>query len=57
MLHLESPFHCGCQKPDNTSGIKMLHQMCVRVAVVALGLVLMVCYDEKMRETGLIMQG
>ena len=34
-------FHCGRQKRDNTSAIKMLHQMSVQAVVVALGLVLL----------------
>ena len=44
MPHPKYLFHCGRQKRDNTSAIKMLHQMCVWVAVVvvALGLVLTV---------------
>ena len=40
MPHLKYLFHCGRQERDNMSAIKMLHQMSVRVAVVALGLVL-----------------
>ena len=34
MPYLKYLFHCGRQKRNNTSTIKMLHQMCV-VAVVA----------------------
>ena len=40
MPHLMCLFHCGRQKRDNTSAIKMLRQMSVWVVVVALGLVL-----------------
>ena len=40
MPHPKCLFHCGRQKRDNTSAIKMLHQMSVWVVVVALRLVL-----------------
>ena len=40
MPHLQYLFHCGSQKGDNISAIKMLHQMPVWVVVAALGLVL-----------------
>ena len=40
MPHLKCLFHCGRQKCDNTSAIKMLHQMSVWVVVVAIWLAL-----------------
>ena len=40
MPHLNHLFHFARQKRDNVSTVKMLHQMSIRVVVVALGLVL-----------------
>ena len=37
--HLKHRFHFARQKRDNDSAVQMLHQMCIWVVVVALGLV------------------
>ena len=42
MPHLECLFHCGRQKRDNISAMKMLHQMFVRVVVAVVVVVVVV---------------
>ena len=42
MPHLKRLFHCGRQKRDNRSAIKMLHQMSVWVVVVVAAAVVVI---------------